>query len=219
MRIRTILAAGAALIAMGAVAEAHAATIIPVSTSRGSFVVDTLSAGDDLRNNGAFSSRNTAYGLYEGQIGDQSSILLHYDRSGGAFSLGRVTGLFQIQLAANETLTGIVTGALGLIGSDPANGVHYQQSLALFDAPVTLLRGLEPGGLPLVGDYVNVAFDGLHTYTVQYDFQNDGVTMDEARFLISSTSAVPEPATWALMIAGFGLAGASLRRRRAAVAA
>lgn len=31
-------------------------------------------------------------------------------------------------------------------------------------------------------------------------------------------SAVPEPATWALMIGGFGLAGASLRRRRAAVA-
>ena len=29
---------------------------------------------------------------------------------------------------------------------------------------------------------------------------------------------VPEPASWALMIAGFGLAGASLRRRRAAAA-
>jgi hypothetical protein len=28
--------------------------------------------------------------------------------------------------------------------------------------------------------------------------------------------AVPEPGTWALMIAGFGLAGASLRRRAAA---
>ncbi|HEX4712353.1 PEPxxWA-CTERM sorting domain-containing protein [Phenylobacterium sp.] len=31
--------------------------------------------------------------------------------------------------------------------------------------------------------------------------------------------AVPEPASWALMIGGFGLAGASLRRRRSAVAA
>jgi len=31
--------------------------------------------------------------------------------------------------------------------------------------------------------------------------------------------AVPEPATWALMIGGFGLAGAALRRRRSAVAA
>ncbi len=30
---------------------------------------------------------------------------------------------------------------------------------------------------------------------------------------------VPEPATWALMLTGFGLAGASLRRRRIAVAA
>ena len=30
--------------------------------------------------------------------------------------------------------------------------------------------------------------------------------------------AVPEPATWALMIGGFGLAGAALRRRRTAVA-
>ena len=31
--------------------------------------------------------------------------------------------------------------------------------------------------------------------------------------------AVPEPATWALMIGGFGLAGAALRRRRATATA
>lgn len=34
----------------------------------------------------------------------------------------------------------------------------------------------------------------------------------------SETGAVPEPATWALMIGGFGLAGSALRRRRTAVA-
>lgn len=32
-------------------------------------------------------------------------------------------------------------------------------------------------------------------------------------------AAVPEPATWALMIGGFGLAGAALRRRRGVIAA
>ncbi|HEY0435840.1 MAG TPA: PEPxxWA-CTERM sorting domain-containing protein [Phenylobacterium sp.] len=32
------------------------------------------------------------------------------------------------------------------------------------------------------------------------------------------TGGVPEPASWALMIGGFGLAGAALRRRRAALA-
>lgn len=34
-----------------------------------------------------------------------------------------------------------------------------------------------------------------------------------------ATAAVPEPATWALMIGGFGVAGAALRRRRMAIAA
>ncbi len=33
-----------------------------------------------------------------------------------------------------------------------------------------------------------------------------------------SVSAVPEPATWAMMITGFGLAGAAIRRRRGALA-
>jgi len=36
--------------------------------------------------------------------------------------------------------------------------------------------------------------------------------------IVSKGGAVPEPAAWALMIAGFGLAGATLRRRRALAA-
>ncbi len=36
---------------------------------------------------------------------------------------------------------------------------------------------------------------------------------------VSGGGAVPEPATWALMIAGFGLAGTILRRRRMALVA
>jgi hypothetical protein len=35
--------------------------------------------------------------------------------------------------------------------------------------------------------------------------------------IASEAAPVPEPAAWALMIAGFGLAGAALRRRRTVV--
>jgi len=44
---------------------------------------------------------------------------------------------------------------------------------------------------------------------------NGGVFFDN----VSVMGGAPEPAAWALMIGGFGLAGASLRRRRAATAA
>jgi hypothetical protein len=50
-----------------------------------------------------------------------------------------------------------------------------------------------------------------HTGSIRYD---------TLRFDITSTppaAAVPEPATWMMMIAGFGLAGVSLRRRRSAL--
>ncbi|HEX5377629.1 MAG TPA: PEPxxWA-CTERM sorting domain-containing protein [Phenylobacterium sp.] len=36
---------------------------------------------------------------------------------------------------------------------------------------------------------------------------------------LAGPGGVPEPATWAMMIAGFGMAGVAMRRRRAAIAA
>jgi hypothetical protein len=44
----------------------------------------------------------------------------------------------------------------------------------------------------------------------------DNITVEAGQIFAAT---VPEPAAWALMIGGFGLAGAALRRRRAAVAA
>jgi hypothetical protein len=44
---------------------------------------------------------------------------------------------------------------------------------------------------------------------------NQGPLLDS--ITIDVTSAVPEPATWAMMIGGFGLVGASMRRRKVSV--
>jgi hypothetical protein len=50
--------------------------------------------------------------------------------------------------------------------------------------------------------------------TTTNEVQTDNFVLDA-----SGPSAVPEPATWALMLSGFGLAGAALRRRPATLAA
>ncbi|WP_443969552.1 PEPxxWA-CTERM sorting domain-containing protein [Sphingobium sp. CR28] len=48
---------------------------------------------------------------------------------------------------------------------------------------------------------------------------NDGLAIDDftLKASLTPTGAVPEPASWAMMIAGFGFVGSALRRRKAAI--
>ena len=50
--------------------------------------------------------------------------------------------------------------------------------------------------------------------TIDFRVNRAGVIWNDSTGLAATVTAVPEPATWAMMIAGFGLAGAALRRRR-----
>ncbi len=62
-----------------------------------------------------------------------------------------------------------------------------------------------------------IKFVGTGLDTVRFSVQDN--PLDSTDTVIDNVKlSVPEPASWALMIAGFGLAGAALRRRRTALA-
>ncbi len=94
---------------------------------------------------------------------------------------------------------------VGVAGGDSGGGAFIDGKLASVNS-----YGLTFG--PNFGDFgggLNSGwgeFSGYVPIFIHTDFINDAI------------AAVPEPTTWALMIGGFGLAGASLRRRRLAVA-
>lgn len=203
---------------------AGAVTIAKPSAQSGSLVLSTLQAGHNLTNNGPFSSNGAnriAYLFDEGiNIGSgEQTFLLHYDRSGGLFASGRVRGTFDFVLSPGEAFASIYSTPLQLINSDDlTNGVTYQRCVVCLSVGATIFRGIEPSNVPIFGDVITISPGqnvASSVYTVTYDLTNDGVTMDEIRFGFTA-AVVPEPATWTLMIGGFGLAGAALRRRRAA---
>lgn len=68
-------------------------------------------------------------------------------------------------------------------------------------------------------DFLELAgFNGLQT-AASYTF-NSNLLSDTSIYQINfSAAAVPEPSTWAMLIAGFGLTGAAMRRRTRTVAA
>ena len=71
--------------------------------------------------------------------------------------------------------------------------------------------GAAVAGLGVSGfRYIKLQGDPTQTW-------GDGFDLD-AIGLVNFGSAVPEPATWAMMITGFGLAGSALRRRKAVLA-
>lgn len=72
--------------------------------------------------------------------------------------------------------------------------------------PVSNMAGLNASRITFDANNIYVNWNGLN-----FD-QNTVVTLN-------INGAVPEPASWAMMIGGFGLVGAAMRRRKVALAA
>jgi len=103
--------------------------------------------------------------------------------------------------------------------TDSEGSAHFGQFFGPGDfaaLPNTItFGGLRYQGV-LNGYEANNADETPGVLTRTYGDPDFAFTADSS--VVNGVGGVPEPASWALMIAGFGLAGASLRRRRALAA-
>lgn len=110
---------------------------------------------------------------------------------------------------ANITLTNLLTGQTASFNpllipdnsTSTAGAIQNSEQLGF---------GFLNGGFPPFGD---LGFDANVNDTYRLDLSAGGHTATAFAQLGSGAPAVPEPATWAMMLAGFGAAGLALRRR------
>ena len=90
-----------------------------------------------------------------------------------------------------------------------------------FTAPFGALVGLVGSQYQLLGTSFTGSFASAGTLQLFYWDSNNGDNTGTvaADVVTRQGGAVPEPATWMMMLAGFGGAGLALRRRRAAITA
>jgi PEP-CTERM motif len=79
-----------------------------------------------------------------------------------------------------------------------------------FDSPP------EPGShTAFAGITATEGVTSFHWQATNGQYEDTGI---DNIFLAGAQYSVPEPSTWAMMLLGFGVAGLSIRRRRAALA-
>jgi len=227
MKIRHIAAASAALGLLATASAANAA--ITVNTSPGYPVADDLFGVTLGLNNqqmlwdfDAIANVNTTFtgNVLQGPQTGSGSASPPY----GGSQAGDTTKYASVQ--ANQTSTFSTLGGYYLttfsfyLGSpDAYNGMTFH----LTDGSSQTFSGNEiwggvpanPGGNRDMGFRVYYDFGGAHVSSI--DFTSTGSDAFEFDGLAGQVG-VPEPSAWALMILGFGAAGAMIRRRKFAMA-
>lgn len=187
-------------------------TTLSVVPSGTNFGIDFNPVPDRLRIIGD-GGQNLRANLADGVVATDTAITR---AGGGAISLiGTAYTNSGIGPApASTTIYGIdtVTGSL-MTSASPNGGVYSSVGSLGVQLGNSGNVGFDISGLTSTA-YMNVnnAFYTINLGTGAASFV--GNVGSGSLIGITATNVVPEPATWAMMIAGFGIVGASMRRRR-----
>jgi len=231
-RLTFALAASAAAFSLSLAGAASAASIVNIGSANNNETLNAfvwtpgatagtgeLTVADQLvwlnfRNDlFADGSGQDAYLTFSGIAGGDAL----QTESDGTFRQTGLTGTFEFRTASGgggDLLLGGVFSGAWLTGKDDAGSfmsVLNGGTLEL-SSGVTDLSGI-------FDDSASFSFSGVNPgfADVNGDSALDGFTA--TGFSATFSGAVPEPGTWALMIMGFGGAGAMLRRRRSVLTA
>jgi hypothetical protein len=224
-----------AVAAAGLLAAMPAAAVVKIAKYTG-----TVANGYDTT--GVFGAPNTdltgyswvATYTYDRSLGFyQFTDGVSYDYSYGGPGYGVVGSPV---LSSTITINGVTKSLPGAWAGYVYTGTspfvqHYAQDYS--DDGITYTSNYNnnytyPAGAPasLDQNFGPVAATGSYGYTQWYTYDYVTSTQIEAAYanmgsdaVYSVGNAVPEPASWALMIAGFGMVGGTLRRRRGVTAA
>lgn len=122
-----------------------------------------------------------------------------------SIATGNFTDIFSFTLPASGLGSGTVTTSASILGS--ANDVDFTSvTINGMNAPITVTAG----GLFEVAfqSSVPITMGALNTLTVSGLSRGDGAFGGQLSFV---PSAVPEPASWAMMLVGFGVIGFGMR--------
>ena len=204
----------AALAAASLSAPALADTIIPVAVT----ATDTFSLFGQYKSENLINGSGLTGGLHDGNFAAMWMTNLGVNQASLTFDLGALYNLDGARIwnynfgNPAEFQSTILRGVKDFRLSGSANGTTFTELLS-----GRLLAGtgqpLAAQSFALAGPARFVRLDVLNNYGEGTYAERDWSSgLSEVRF---TGAAVPEPASWALMLGGFGLLGTALRRRPA----
>lgn len=223
-----VIAASMAALTLAATTAAHATTVVLDFEGIGNAasVNDFYNGGtDSVGNSGVnyginFSSQSL--GLIDSDAGgtgnfanEPSASTIVFFLAGGAATMNVAAGFdtgFSFFYSAFPSANAFVNVYSGLNGAGTI--------LATLNLTANSSDGGcvgDPNGDACHWDAIGVPFAGT-AHSVDFGGLADQAGFDNITLGSEIAGGVPEPSTWALLIGGFGLAGVSLRRRRAAIA-